>query len=287
MFIFGVIFALVAGILFGLIGPTTKIAYNSGASVALTIFLRYAVASIIILPFIPYQKNLLEIFKKNLKYFLSISAGSILLTLGLLTSVIFIEVSLTILIFCLYPIYVLLFSIIIDKEKISLTVKILFFVTFLGIVLVIGPSFKVINIVGILLAFLASLGSTSMIIVNQKMSIKGISPIPINIFINVFNTIFFFVILKIFFSLNFNFDINIYLLILIPSVCYSFALLSQLIAIPKIGQSYTALFLYLEPVVGVLGAVFLLNENLETYQMIGASIVIISLLSASFISSRN
>jgi len=287
MFIFGVIFALVAGILFGLIGPTTKIAYNSGASVALTIFLRYAVASIIILPFIPYQKNLLEIFTKNLKYFLSISAGSILLTLGLLTSVIFIEVSLTILIFCLYPIYVLLFSIIVDKEKISLTVKILFFVTFLGIILVIGPSFKVINIVGILLAFLASLGSTSMIIVNQKMSIKGISPIPINIFINVFNTFFFFVILKIFFSLNFNFDINIYLLILIPSVCYSFALLSQLIAIPKIGQSYTALFLYLEPVVGVLGAVFLLKENLETYQMIGASIVIISLLSASFISSRN
>ena len=287
MFIFGVIFALVAGILFGLIGPTTKIAYNSGASVALTIFLRYAVASIIIIPFIPYQKNLLEIFKKNLKYFLSISAGSILLTLGLLTSVIFIEVSLTILIFCLYPIYVLLFSIIVDKEKISLTVKILFFVTFLGIVLVIGPSFKVINIIGILLAFLASLGSTSMIIVNQKMSIKGISPIPINIFINVFNTIFFFVILKIFFSLNFNFDINIYLLILIPSVCYSFALLSQLIAIPKIGQSYTALFLYLEPVVGVLGAVFLLKENLETYQMIGASIVIISLLSASFISRRN
>ena len=287
MFIFGVIFALVAGILFGLIGPTTKIAYNSGASVALTIFLRYAIASIIILPFIPYQKNLLKIFKKNLKYFLSISAGSILLTLGLLTSVIFIEVSLTILIFCLYPIYVLFFSIIIDKEKISLTVKILFFVTFLGIVLVIGPSFKVINIIGILLAFLASLGSTSMIIVNQKMSIKGISPIPINIFINVFNTIFFFVILKIFFSLNFNFDINIYLLILIPSVCYSFALLSQLIAIPKIGQSYTALFLYLEPVVGVLGAVFLLKENLETYQMIGASIVIISLLSASFISRRN
>jgi len=287
MFIFGVIFALVAGILFGLIGPTTKIAYNSGASVALTIFLRYAVASIIILPFIPYQKNLFEIFTKNLKYFLSISAGSILLTLGLLTSVIFIEVSLTILIFCLYPIYVLLFSIIVDKEKISLTVKILFFVTFLGIVLVIGPSFKVINIIGILLAFLASLGSTSMIIINQKMSLKGISPIPINIFINIFNTIFFFVILKIFFSLNFNFDISIYLLILIPSVCYSFALLSQLIAIPKIGQSYTALFLYLEPVIGVLGAVFLLKENLGTYQMIGASIVIISLLSASFISSRN
>ena len=287
MFIFGVIFALVAGILFGLIGPTTKIAYNAGASVGLAIFLRYAVASIIILPFVPYQKDLISNYKKNFRYFLSIAVGSIFLTLGLLTSVIFIEVSLTILIFCLYPIYVLLYSIIIDKEKILLTVKILFFITFLGIVMVLGPSFKVINIVGILLAIVASLGATSMIIINQKMSLKNISPIPINIFINIFNTIFFFIILKIFFSLSFSFSINIYLLILIPSICYSFALLSQLIAIPKIGQSYTALFLYLEPVVGVLGAVFLLKENLETYQITGAFIVIVSLLLASYISSKN
>ena len=287
MFIFGVIFALVAGILFGLIGPTTKIAYNAGASVGLAIFLRYAVASIIILPFVPYQKNLISNYKKNFRYFLSIAVGSIFLTLGLLTSVIFIEVSLTILIFCLYPIYVLLYSIIIDKEKILLTVKILFFITFLGIVMVLGPSFKIINIVGILLAIIASLGATSMIIINQKMSLKNISPIPINIFINIFNTIFFFIILKIFFSLSFSFSINIYLLILIPSICYSFALLSQLIAIPKIGQSYTALFLYLEPVVGVLGAVFLLKENLETYQITGAFIVILSLLLASYISSKN
>ena len=287
MFIFGVIFALIAGILFGLIGPTTKIAYNAGASVGLAIFLRYAVASIIILTFVPYQKNLLSNYKKNFKYFLSIAVGSIFLTLGLLTSVIFIEVSLTILIFCLYPVYVLIYSIIIDKEKILLTVKILFFITFLGIVMVLGPSFKIINLVGILLAVLASLGATSMIIINQKMSLKNISPIPINIFINIFNTIFFFIILNIFFSLSFSFSMNIYLLILIPSICYSFALLSQLIAIPKIGQSYTALFLYLEPVVGVLGAVFLLKENLETYQITGTFIVIVSLLLASYISSKN
>ena len=287
MFIFGVIFALVAGILFGLIGPTTKIAYNAGASVPIAIFLRYAVATIIILPFLPYQKNLLDVFKKNLKYFISISVGSIFLTLGLLTSVKFIEVSLTILIFCLYPIYVLLYSIIVDKENILLSVKILFLITFIGIIMVLGPSFKVINLLGITLAIVASLGATSMIIINQKMSSNGISPIPINIFINMFNVIFFFIVLKIFFSLDFDFPINIFLLILIPSICYSFALLSQLIAIPKIGQSYTALFLYLEPVVGVLGAVFLLKENLEIYQILGAVIVIISLLSASYITSKN
>ena len=65
------------------------------------------------------------------------------------------------------------------------------------------------------------------------------------------------------------------------------ALLSQLIAIPKIGQSYTALFLYLEPVVGVIGAVFLLKENLEIFQITGAFLVIITLLLASYICSKN
>lgn len=286
MFIFGVIFALIAGVLFGLIGPTTKLAYNSDAAVALVIFMRYAIASIIILPLVPYQKNLLSNYRENLKLFIFISLGSIFLTIGLLTSVIFIDVSLTIIIFCLYPIYVLIYSILIDREKINLSIKLLFFITFIGIVLVIGPSFNAVNFLGISLAIIASIGSASMIIVNQKISLKGIPPIPINIFINFFNTIIFFIVLKVFFNLNFNSDFNTYILILIPSICYSFALLSQLVAIPKIGQSYTALFLYLEPVVGVLGAVFLLNETLELYQFIGAVIVILSLIIATFLSRK-
>ena len=286
MFIFGVIFALIAGVLFGLIGPTTKLAYNSGAAVALVIFMRYAIASIIILPLVPYQKNLLSNYRENLKLFIFISLGSIFLTIGLLTSVIFIDVSLTIIIFCLYPIYVLIYSILVDREKINLSIKLLFFITFIGIVLVIGPSFNAVNFIGISLAVIASIGSASMIIVNQKISLKGIPPIPINIFINFFNTMIFFIVLKVFFNLNFNSDFNTYILILIPSICYSFALLSQLVAIPKIGQSYTALFLYLEPVVGVLGAVFLLNETLELYQFIGAVIVILSLIIATFLSRK-
>lgn len=286
MFIFGVIFALIAGVLFGLIGPTTKLAYNSDAAVALVIFMRYAIASIIILPLVPYQKNLLSNYRENLKLFIFISLGSIFLTIGLLTSVIFIDVSLTIIIFCLYPIYVLIYSILVDREKINLSIKLLFFITFIGIVLVIGPSFNAVNFIGISLAVIASIGSASMIILNQKISLKGIPPIPINIFINFFNTIIFFIVLKVFFNLNFNSDFNTYILILIPSICYSFALLSQLVAIPKIGQSYTALFLYLEPVVGVLGAVFLLNETLELYQFIGAVIVILSLIIATFLSRK-
>ena len=286
MFFFGVIFALVAGILFGLIGPTTKIAYNFGASASLAILFRYVVATIFILPFIPFQKNLLKTYQKNIISFLLISLGSILLTSGLLISFNYINVSLAVLIFCLYPIYVLIFSVLVDKEEINIIVKFLFFSTFIGIFLVLGPSLKIVNLIGIIFAVIASIGATSMIIINQKMSRKGIQPIPINIFINIINTIFFFLIIKVFFSLNISYDFNIYLFIFIPSACYCLAFLSQLYAIPRIGQSNTALFLYLEPVVGVLGAVYFLDEILTFSQLVGAVVVILSLLLATYYTNK-
>ena len=286
MFIFGVIFALVAGILFGLIGPTTKIAYNFGASASLAILFRYVVATIFILPFIPFQKNLLKTYQKNIISFLLISLGSILLTSGLLISFNYINVSLAVLIFCLYPIYVLIYSVLVDKEEINIIVKFLFFSTFIGIFLVLGPSLRIVNLIGIIFAVIASIGATSMIIINQKMSRKGIQPIPINIFINIINTIFFFLIIKVFFSLNINYDYNIYLFIFIPSACYCLAFLSQLYAIPRIGQSNTALFLYLEPVVGVLGAVYFLDEILTFSQLVGAVVVILSLLLATYYTNK-
>ncbi len=286
MFIFGVIFALVAGILFGLIGPTTKIAYNFGASASLAILFRYVVATIFILPFIPFQKNLLKTYQKNIISFLLISLGSILLTSGLLISFNYINVSLAVLIFCLYPIYVLIYSVLVDKEEINIIVKFLFFSTFIGIFLVLGPSLRIDNLIGIIFAVIASIGATSMIVINQKMSRKGIQPIPINIFINIINTIFFFLIIKVFFSLNISYDFNIYLFIFIPSACYCLAFLSQLYAIPRIGQSNTALFLYLEPVVGVLGAVYFLDEILTFSQLVGAVVVILSLLLATYYTNK-
>ena len=286
MFIFGVIFALVAGILFGLIGPTTKIAYNFGASASLAILFRYVVATIFILPFIPFQKNLLKIYRRNIISFLLISLGSILLTSGLLISFNYINVSLAVLIFCLYPIYVLIYSVLVDKEEINIIVKFLFFSTFIGIFLVLGPSLRIDNLIGIIFAVIASIGATSMIVINQKMSRKGIQPIPINIFINIINTIFFFLIIKVFFSLNISYDFNIYLFIFIPSACYCLAFLSQLYAIPRIGQSNTALFLYLEPVVGVLGAVYFLDEILTFSQLVGAVVVILSLLLATYYTNK-
>ena len=286
MSILGIGFALAAGVFFGIIGPVTKTAYNLGAGVGLAIFLRYIVALLIVAPLIPYQKDLIKTYKENLSNFILITIASIMLTTGLLISVTYINVSLTIIIFCTYPIIVLTISIFITKEKIKNIIKFLFVTTFIGLFLALSPSSESLKIQGIIFALIASLGASIMIVTNQTMSKKNISPIQINFFINFFNTIFFFLILSIFFKIDFDISFNAFLILLIPSCSYAIALFLQLLAIPKIGQTNTALFLYLEPITGIFGAVLILNEKLSSMQLAGTAIVLISLAASTFVTRK-
>ena len=286
MNILGIIFALAAGVFFGIIGPVTKTAYNLGAGIGLAIFLRYIIASMIVFPFLPTQKNLLNIYYQNINYFFIITLGSIMLTSGLLISVTYINVSLVIIIFCTYPIIVLLISIFITKEKIKKIIKLLFITTFVGLFLALSPSIDSLKLQGILFALIASLGASIMIVTNQSMSNRQINPIQINIFINFFNAIFFYIILSLFYKIDFNINSKAFLILLIPSCSYAIALFLQLLAIPRIGQTNTALFLYLEPITGIFGAVLLLNENLSSIQLVGTIIVLISLGASTYV-TRN
>ena len=287
MNILGIIFALAAGVFFGIIGPITKTAYNLGAGVGLAIFLRYIVALLIVSPLIPYQSNLIKTYRENFRLFLLITVASIMLTTGLLISVTYINVSLTIIIFCTYPIIVLTISVFVTKEKIKKIIKFLFISTFIGLFLALSPSTESLKVQGIIFALIASLGASIMIVTNQTMSKKNISPIEINIFINFFNTIFFLVILSLFFEINFDVNINAFLILLIPSCSYAIALFLQLLAIPRIGQTNTALFLYLEPITGIFGAVLILNEQLTSIQLLGTAIVLISLAASTFVTRKN
>ena len=286
MNILGIIFALAAGVFFGIIGPVTKTAYNLGTGVGLAIFLRYIVALLIVAPLIPYQKNLITTYRENFTNFLLITIASIMLTTGLLISVTYINVSLTIIIFCTYPIIVLTISIFITKEKIKNIIKFLFVTTFLGLFLALSPSSESLKFQGIIFALIASLGASIMIVTNQTMSKKNISPIQINIFINFFNTIFFFIVLSIFFKIDIDVSLNAFLILLIPSCSYAIALFLQLLAIPRIGQTNTALFLYLEPITGIFGAVLILNEQLSSIQLLGTAIVLVSLAASTFVTRK-
>ena len=282
MHIIGTLCAIGAGIFFGFIGPVTKIAYNLGVGIGLAIILRYLIATILISPFIISNKPTFAMYKKQIWMLMLLTSGSILLTTGLLISVKYIDVSLAILIFSTYPIIILFVSILIDKEKIDLKIKVVFLITFSGLFLVLGPSLESLNIFGVSSAIIASVGASIIILTNQKLSNRQISTIHINAFTNLFNFIFFIIIISLFFEINIHISVKAWLIILIPSFCYAVAFFLQLSAIPRIGQSKTALLLYTEPMIAVLAAIVLLKEVLNFFQSLGAIIVISSLIFATY-----
>lgn len=282
MHIIGTLCAIGAGIFFGFIGPVTKIAYNLGVGIGLAIILRYLIATILISPFIISNKPTFAMYKKQIWMLMLLTSGSILLTTGLLISVKYIDVSLAILIFSTYPIIILFVSILIDKEKIDLKIKVVFLITFSGLFLVLGPSLESLNIFGVSSAIIASVGASIIILTNQKLSNRQISTIHINAFTNLFNFIFFIIIISLFFEINIHISLKAWLIILIPSFCYAVAFFLQLSAIPRIGQSKTALLLYTEPMIAVLSAIVLLKEVLNFFQSLGAIIVISSLIFATY-----
>ena len=63
MYIVGTLCAIGAGVFFGFIGPTTKVAYNLGVGLGLAIILRYLIATLLIVPFIIISRPSLTMYK--------------------------------------------------------------------------------------------------------------------------------------------------------------------------------------------------------------------------------
>ena len=272
----GVISSLTAAFFFGLIPTFTKLSYKLGANTDLAIILRYAFAVIIIIIPILILKIKFNLVRKNIFLLIVISTGSICLTFGLLTAVLFIPVSLVALIFYTYPIIVLIYAIFSNKS-INLFHMIGFTLCFLGLILALGPSFKTISLIGICLAFLASIGAATVLISNELLS-KHLNAITINVFTNVICFIVFSIVIIFRFNINFPSNNLGWSYIIFASLFYCIAFYSQLFAVNNMGSARTALLLYIEPVVAIFSAIILLNETLSILQIIGIGLVITSLI---------
>lgn len=280
----GIFLALSAAFFFGLIPTSTKLSYNFNANTELAIILRYSLAVILItFPFFLIKNDFKKI-RYHIFGLIIISIGSFCLTLGLLSSVIFIPVSLVALIFYTYPLFVLGYTFFLEK-KINPIQILGFFVAFIGLGIALGPSFNSINLLGIMLAFLAAIGAATVLISNEYLA-KDLHSITINAFTNLLVFLLFSIIILINFEISFPTSNQGWFFLILASLCYSIAFYLQLLAVKNIGSTQTSLLLYLEPIVIIITAIILLNETLSTMQFIGTIIVITALITTTYTSVK-
>lgn len=186
------------------------------------------------------------------------------------------------------PIFVAIFSRIFLKEKTHLSQLIFIFISFLGIIIIIGLNSITGNYLGTLLMFLAVLCATFYNILSRKLSIEY-TPQEITYFMMFSGMIFYNIIFLI--SGNFNYSellltpvliSGLYLGILSSTI--TFFLINYMLS--KITAVESSIFANLTTVISVIAGYLFRNEIILWYHIIGMVLIIIGVFGVNYIGSK-
>ena len=288
---------------FGLITTIAKLTYDEGASPQTVVFFRILAGSLMmgVWSVMSHRKNLKKIILKSPRFsnlplaFLVFVIGFCIagMSLGYLSSVKYIPVSLSVLLFFTFPFWVLILNYFIDGVVVSRLNFLSFVLAFFGLAICLGPSWEVLDWRGIALVLGGSLCSAGMIIGASKAT-KLVSMTDLVFLSNTVGVIFVGIILYLTDSFSLSQTIDGWSGIAVICILFIIGQLSLFAATKSIGSTQTSLILNIEPLVSIGAAIFLLGENLVFSQSLGVAVILLALIlpsvplgRLSFKSSKN
>ena len=288
---------------FGLITTIAKLTYDEGASPQTVVFFRILAGSLMmgVWSVMSHRKNLKKIILKSPRFSnlplacLVFVIGFCIagMSLGYLSSVKYIPVSLSVLLFFTFPFWVLILNYFIDGVVVSRLNFLSFVLAFFGLAICLGPSWEVLDWRGIALVLGGALCSAGMIIGASKAT-KLVSMTDLVFLSNTVGVIFVGLLLYLTDSFSLNQTIDGWSGIAVICVLFIIGQLSLFAAAKSIGSTQTSLILNIEPLVSIGAAIFLLGENLVFSQSLGVAVILLALIlpsvplgRLSFKSSKN
>ena len=288
---------------FGLITTIAKLTYDEGASPQTVVFFRILAGSIMmgVWSVMSHRKNLKKIILKSPPFsnlplaFLVFEIGFCIagMSLGYLSSVKYIPVSLSVLLFFTFPFWVLILNYFIDGTVVSRLNFLSFVLAFFGLAICLGPSWEVLDWRGIALVLGGALCSAGMIFGASKAT-KLVSMTDLVFLSNTVGVIFVGLILYLTDSFSLSQTIDGWSGIAVICILFIIGQLSLFAATKSIGSTQTSLILNIEPLVSIGAAILLLGENLVFSQSLGIAVILLALTlpsvplgGLSFKSSKN
>ncbi len=288
---------------FGLITTIAKLTYDEGASPQTVVFFRILAGSLMmgVWSVISHRKNLKKIILKSPRFsnlplaFLVFVIGFCIagMSLGYLSSVKYIPVSLSVLLFFTFPFWVLILNYFIDGVVVSRLNFLSFVLAFFGLAICLGPSWEVLDWRGIALVLGGALCSAGMIIGASKAT-KLVSMTDLVFLSNTVGVIFVGLLLYLTDSFSLSHTIDGWSGIAVICILFIIGQLSLFAATKSIGSTQTSLILNIEPLVSIGAAILLLGENLVFSQSLGVAVILLALIlpsvplgRLSFKSSKN
>ena len=155
----GILCALCAACLYGLMPNFVRAAYLGGIPAAESTFVRTTVIALVLGVAASLRGESFRISRSALPAFAAQAGATFVISVSYLMSVQYIPVGLAVVIFFTFPVFIMLASPLVEGHAPSVKAILVALLAFAGLALALGPSFTALDIRGLLLAAAASAGA--------------------------------------------------------------------------------------------------------------------------------
>ncbi|MFT5114456.1 MAG: drug/metabolite transporter (DMT)-like permease [Parasphingorhabdus sp.] len=279
----GVGMVLLSALVFGVAPSAGKIAYQEGANPITVVFTRCVIGALGLGIYLYFRKLPFRIELNHLIGMSRTGFTQMLLTTGILGSVAYIDVSLTVLIIFFHPFLVALIDHFYGDNRFSLKLFLIIACAIGGLALALSVNFQNVSPLGIGMAVVGMLGATAMLVLMVKDG-RRIGVLTANFYMMCWASAFVLlgIVIATFTSLiaepAFPQSSLGWWAMLTAAVASTIAYGAFFIGADIIGSTRASIISISEPIVVILFAILLLNEWLSLAQWCGVTIVVVSLL---------
>ena len=275
----GVILAIISAICYGINPLGALFLYEEGLNVNSVIFYRFIFASILLAIFMIIKKDSFYLKFKEIILLALLGLLFGISAISLFNSFLYMDAGLASTVLFIYPIFVAIIMALFFKEKNSIITILSIIFAFLGVVLLYESDGANVSNFGIFLVIVSSLCyAIYIVIINQYLKL---SALKVTFYSMLFCTItilihsFFDSSLNIMPLINFNMWFYTLFLALVPTII---SLLFLIKAIQLIGSTSASILGALEPLTAVLIGVYVFNEKITFWLVIGIVFILFGVL---------
>ncbi|MGB0682607.1 MAG: DMT family transporter [Magnetovibrionaceae bacterium] len=273
----GALLTLLAATSFGLTTTAARLAYQGGASTEAVILLRLFVTVPVFFLVALFLRQALAVARRHWGRTLIAAIGMLGTSLALLSAVHYIDVGQAVLVLYTWPLVLVAVTSLRDRKLPPAKVLLGFFAAFGGLVLALGLSEMPINPLGLGLAFLAGVSNVAVFIASTPV-LEETDSVPFAAWANCLG-IPIMILLMPFLgehalpqgTVGWSGFVGV-------SLLYLIAMMALFGALQKGGEQQTALLFNLEPLIAIGAGWALLGETMTALQLLGAVIVVVSLI---------
>jgi len=277
----GILITVFSAFIFGFIPFFAKTAYANGFNPFTFSLYRSLFACIEIFIFIKIKNIDYKITKKQTKILFKLSLfGYSLLLILLFMSYNYLATGLAMTLHFIYPVVVMIASIVIYNEKVDWRKIVSLVIAFLGIYFLVGfGSFENISIIGVTLALVSGFLYAYFILVVAGEDMKVVNPFVIVFYISLFNTYIIVAESLLIGKLNLSYNYMGLISVIAGATLSNFiGMVALQIGLKVINPSTATILSTLEPITSMLVGVIVLNEILCWYHIVGTIFIIISVI---------